>query len=209
MIGVYGGSFDPVHLGHIRIAREVCVSLDLEQVLFIPNCNPPHRASAAVSTEDRVAMLRLAVDHETQFKIDLREIKRVGVSYMIDTLKSIREDYPSTSLILLVGEDAFNNFDQWRCWRDIFSLCHIAIINRPKIKLTCQGLLAKEYADRFRQDKASLMQEKSGYIIRCTVVEQEIASSQIRELLIKKKGISSLVTTSVKNYIAEHELYTC
>jgi nicotinate-nucleotide adenylyltransferase len=138
---IYGGTFDPVHRGHVAIAGAARVALQqaglaIAQFDFLPNADPPHRALPGAAAGHRVAMLWLALADAPGFGIDLRELRRGGASYMVDTLEELRAELgPETPLVLLLGEDAWSGFERWQRWRDIPGLCHLLIVNRPQARL--------------------------------------------------------------------------
>ena len=136
-IGLLGGTFNPIHFGHLRMAQELAESLNLDEVRFIPSANPPHKHAPLVSAEQRATMVRLAIADNPLFKFDDRELNRTGASFTIDTLVSLRDELgEKTSLVLIMGSDAFIKFDTWHRWQEIIKLCHIALVQRPDKKPT-------------------------------------------------------------------------
>jgi nicotinate-nucleotide adenylyltransferase len=131
MIGIYGGTFDPVHFGHLRPALDVLEGLGLEQVRFIPCGQPPHRQQPVANAEQRMAMLSLAVSEQAGFVVDDREISRGGTSYMVDTLTSLKQEKPNNTFCLMLGMDAFIEFDQWKRWQDILQMVNLVVTHRP------------------------------------------------------------------------------
>ncbi len=125
MIGIFGGTFDPIHLGHLRTALEVKQALQLEHVRFIPCFSPPHRAAPQADAQQRLALLRAALEQQDDFVIDTREIQRGGPSYMIDTLQSLHAEYPQQTLCLIIGMDAFYYFDTWQAYMQILDVAHV------------------------------------------------------------------------------------
>ena len=142
-IGVYGGTFDPIHYGHLRPALDVMTRLDLQEVRFIPCYQPVHREQPGTSAEDRCAMIALAIANQPRFKLDKRELVRQGPSYMVDTLASLRQEMmqhtPSPGLVLMMGLDAFKHFLSWHEWQKILTLAHIALMHRPGEHLPTKG----------------------------------------------------------------------
>ena len=130
-IGVCGGSFDPVHFGHLRTALEVRQQLGLEQLRFIPAGNPPHKEGPRVSATDRVNMLELAIGGSPSVVIDERETQRLKPSYTIDTLLELQQELPQASLTLIIGTDQFSVFDTWHRWQDLLQVAHVAVMERP------------------------------------------------------------------------------
>ena len=157
-IGVLGGTFDPIHYGHLRLAEELAETLKLEVVRLVPSGTPPHRASPQVAAAHRLAMVELAAAGNNRFAVDAREVHRAGPGYTFDTLTELRAEAGSTRpLVLLVGADAFLEFATWHRWHEIFGLAHVAIAHRP-------GFPAERWAERMpqplaREYAARLMQQ--------------------------------------------------
>ena len=131
MIGIFGGTFDPVHFGHIKPVLNVKQALNLSQVRFIPNSVPPHREEPWLSAEQRLSLLQSALEEYDDMVVDTRELDRGGPSYMIDTLRSLKSDYQDESICLVIGMDAFFGIAQWRQWKQLFELCHLVVTTRP------------------------------------------------------------------------------
>ena len=131
MIGIFGGTFDPIHYGHIKPALSVKQALNLTQIRFIPNRNPPHRAEPWLGVEQRLSLLKVALKDYADVVIDERELNRDGPSYMVDTLRSLHDDFPDEELCLIIGMDAFYGINSWFKWRSIFDLCHLVVTTRP------------------------------------------------------------------------------
>jgi nicotinate-nucleotide adenylyltransferase len=131
MIGVFGGTFDPVHYGHIRPALSVKEALGLSELRFIPNRNPPHRAQPWLSAGQRLALLHTAVDGIDGVVVDERELQREGPSYMVDTLASLHHEHPDEGLCLIIGMDAFLDIDRWHQWQRLFDYALLVVTHRP------------------------------------------------------------------------------
>ena len=194
-IGVCGGSFDPVHFGHLRTALEVRQQLGLEQLRFIPAGNPPHKEGPRVSATDRVNMLELAIGGSPSVVIDERETQRLKPSYTIDTLLELQQELPQASLTLIIGTDQFSVFDTWHRWQDLLQVAHVAVMERPGELLSgfANDLLQGEYASK---------------ITLCPVTQLDISSTRIRKDWRAGTDIRFLVPYAVRQYIIEHELYT-
>src|SRR5512143_4181715 len=130
-IGIFGGTFDPIHYGHLRTALELKRALDLERLHFVPAATPPHRAAPCTDAALRLRMVQAAIAGEPGFVADDRELKRPGLSYTFDTLTSFRAEFPDRPLCLLLGMDAFLNLPQWHEWREIPQLAHVVVAHRP------------------------------------------------------------------------------
>ena len=193
-IGVFGGAFDPVHLGHLRTAIEVAQRFDLSHVRLIPSGNPPHRPPAHVEDQHRLAMLQRAVEPVANLVVDEREILRSQRSYTIDTLESVQADYPAARLVLIIGMDQFCVFDTWHRWQQILQMAELIVMERPGEALNDvgRGMLA-------RPDSMSIQ--------LCAVTQLAISSSRIRHDLQQQMEIYCLVPYAVQTYIHKHNLY--
>ncbi len=193
-IGIYGGSFDPVHFGHLRTALEVRHQLGLQQLRFIPSADPPHKAGPLASAEDRIGMLEAAIDGSAGLMVDSREIERQSTSYTIDTLADLQQEYPHTELTLVIGMDQFSVFDTWHCWQDLLQKARLAVMERP-------GEVMSEFA------KSLLSSEAGAGITLCPVTQLAISSTKIRNELQQGREIQFLVPFAVRKYIVEKDLY--
>ena len=206
-VGILGGTFDPVHNGHLRIALEILENLALAEVRFIPSRLPPHRGRPQATPSQRLEMLRLAVAGQPGFVVDDRELRREGPSYMVDTLASLRIELGNTPLCLLLGRDAFNDLPGWHCWRNILELTHLIILERPGAALTPAGELS-QLLDHCRLDHPGALREKAaGGILIQPVTQLAISATQIRQLLAQGRSPRYLLPEAVWNCIREHGLY--
>ena len=211
-IGIFGGTFNPVHWGHIRTAVEIKNALVLEKMLLLPCGMPPHREQPEVSSEMRLEMLKLAVKDFPELEIDDRELIRKGPSYSVDTLQSLRNEMPEQTFALCVGVDAFLYLNTWYRWRKLFDLAHIIVAHRPgwSIAEATEKLpdeLRKELTQRYVSDFTKIDEKKSGYIVELKVTEIDISSSDIRQRVARNDSISGLVPAAVEGYIKKHGLY--
>jgi nicotinate-nucleotide adenylyltransferase len=204
MIGVFGGTFDPVHFGHLRAALEVKESLALTQVLLIPSAQPPHRDQPGVSAESRLQMLELAVAGQPDFTIDNRELLRAGRSYMVDTLQSLRLDFPEQSLLLIIGMDAFAKLESWYHWQQLFDFAHVIVMTRPNYQLPS---LTAFLAARHNQQTAALQIKKSGNLHFLPVTALDISATAIRSIFAQQRNPKYLLPDAVIDYINQHNLY--
>lgn len=207
MIGIYGGLFDPVHFGHLRLALELYQDLELSEVRFVPCHQPPHRDMPHASAEHRLAMLRLATEDERGFTIDECELQRSGPSYMVDTLALIREQAGDTSLCLILGMDAFAGLASWHRWQELIKLAHIVVVQRPGSRVSCEGELARLLAERRVDVKQRLDDQPAGLILPWPVTQLDISSTHIRTLRAQDKSVRYLVSDAVWNYIEANKLY--
>lgn len=205
MIGLIGGTFDPVHFGHLRPALEIAEQLALEEVRFIPSATPPHRWQPVASAQQRLDMVKHAIKDETLFTIDDREYHRDGASYTIDTLKSIRNDIGTKQpLCMIIGFDAFQSFTQWHDWQGILQLTHLIVSSRP-------GYDQKEMDDwvqqRYVDTPKELHKKPVGLIYFAKVTQLDISATLIREQLSNGKSSRFLTTDAVHEYIVRNKLY--
>lgn len=181
-LAIFGGTFDPVHLGHLSVAWEASELLDAE-VRLMPASVPPHRPPPSASAAQRVAMLHAALQGQSRLTLDLRELERSGPSYTIDTLIELRAEQGNRPLVLLIGADAFAGLCSWHRWIELFDIAHIGVLNRPGMSVELQVELAVQKAIRHTEDAALLRSMPAGKIIDLAVTPLEISATRIRELL--------------------------
>ncbi|HHH35239.1 MAG TPA: nicotinate-nucleotide adenylyltransferase [Gammaproteobacteria bacterium] len=207
MLGIFGGTFDPVHYGHLRIALEMGQALGLEEVRFVPCRLPPHRGRPGAAAQDRCNMLRLALACQRGFVVDERELRREGPSYMVDTLTSLREEVGQRPLCLMLGMDAFASLDTWHRWERLIELAHLVVAHRPGIdgepSSAVSGLLARHGVE----DGERLRRSPSGCILLQPVTQLEISATRIRELVRGGQNPRYLLPEPVLEYIWREGLY--
>jgi len=212
-IGVLGGTFDPIHYGHLRLAEELGETLRLEEVRLIPSGTPPHRSAPAVPAEHRLAMTQLAAAGNPRFKVDEREVRRAGPGYTYDTLKALRAELgEARPLTLLLGADAFLEFATWHRWREIFGLAHIAVAYRPgfPVEQWSERMLlplAREYAARRMQQPLAVHLAPAGGIVVIPFTALDISATAIRDMLRAGASPRYLLPGAVLDYIRTHRLY--
>ncbi len=207
MIGVLGGTFDPVHYGHLRPAREVKQALGLEALRFIPAFHPPHRPPPQADAADRLAMVRLAIAGEPGFLADDREIRRGGVSYTVPTLESLRAEYGGRSIVLLLGADTFLEIETWHDWQRLLQLAHLVVMNRPGSPLPEAERLATWARDRLVRSAAALRAASAGCLYLQPVTPVDISATRIRERLARGEPVDDLMPPAVLAYICRRRLY--
>lgn len=206
-IGVMGGMFDPVHRGHILAAEAVLNALDLDELRLVPCKLPNHRHPAAAQVQDRLNMLQLASGHNPRLRVDDRECQRAGVSYTVDTLASLRAEYPSATFVLLTGADAFAGLLKWHRWWDLFELAHLCVVNRPALHIPPPPELNQELQRRGVETAEQLFRCMHGKIFVYNLLDADISSTQIRHMLQQSCDLSGKITQEVLNYIRDKSLY--
>ncbi|MCL5974456.1 MAG: nicotinate-nucleotide adenylyltransferase [Gammaproteobacteria bacterium] len=204
-IGILGGTFDPVHFGHLRSALEVCLQLNLDHVRLIPCAEPPHRQATMASAEVRRLMLELAVKSVPQLIVDDRELQRDGPSFTVDTLLSLRQEFKDNPLFLILGTDAFRGLATWSRWQQILSLAHIVVVQRPDETLDLQEDLQNWYQQNLAQTADRYL--ASGKIWPMTVTSLAISATQIRQDLLAANPVNFLLPESVIAVIEQLGLY--
>lgn len=182
-IGVFGGTFDPIHFGHLRTGYELLQLLRLEEVRYLPCGLPPHRGVPVASAQARLEMVRAAVAGQPGLVVDDRELHRDGPSYSVDTLRDLRQDFPDRSLCLIVGMDAFLGFPSWSRWREIFELAHVVVARRPGWTAPDMGELEAVLEQRQTAKVKDLHEAASGRIYIHAVTQLEISSTAIRQMV--------------------------
>ena len=189
-VGVFGGAFDPLHVGHLIITEGVRTALDLDRVLFIPYTIGPHRPDGpAVEARHRLQMLELSTCDNEYFEIDDLELRRGGISYTIDTLRSLAQAHPGDEIVLIIGSDQLPVFSDWKEWRNILDMAQVAVIERPGFDL---GNGPDELTDRMIPVQLPLLM---------------VSSTMIRERVSAGLSIQYLVHPAVAGYIEEQKLY--
>ena len=173
-IGIFGGTFDPIHFGHLRTAFELLQALRLNEIRFMPAGSPPHRDVTVASAEVRFAMVKAAIAGQPGFVVDDREIRREGPSYSVDTMRTLRADFPDHSLSLIVGMDAFLSLPKWHQWREILQLAHVVVAHRPGWRAPISGPLGELMVDRGTGRINDLHETQAGRIFIHPVTQLEI-----------------------------------
>ena len=206
-IGVLGGMFDPVHFGHLRMALAIQQDFALNEVRLVPCHHPVHRDEAEASAPHRIAMLHKATRQVKKLVVDMRECMRPGPSYMIETLESLRTEYPQDRLFLLLGADAFNKLDSWKRWQDIFETSHIIVVTRPGWHIEPSKQVKKFCKQRMVSTFSQMCESRHGKVLEYSFTPLMISSSEIRQLIKEKKSVRYLIPNTVFNYIKKNKLY--
>lgn len=206
-IGIFGGTFDPIHYGHLRSAFEVLQALRFEEVRFIPCGDPPHRGATFAAANVRLAMVRAAISGQDGFACDEREIQRDGPSFTIDTLTALRGEYPRRSLGLILGMDAFLGLPQWYRWDEILNVAHIIVAHRPGWKAPDTGPLGEIITEFGSHCVDDLHDTLHGRIYIHAVTQLEISSTEIRVLITAGRDARFLMPDAVRDVIKESGIY--
>jgi nicotinate-nucleotide adenylyltransferase len=210
-VGILGGTFNPIHFGHLRMAEELADALNLNTVRFIPAANPPHKDAPAISAEQRAAMVKLAITNNDSFIFDDRELHRTGASYTLDTLFSLREELgEKTSITLFMGSDVFTKFDTWHRWQEIISLCHIALVQRPQLRgheHTLSKTLETFLHNHYSENSDDMHQQAAGFVTMRQITALDISSTAIRNALQHGDSVRYLMPDNVMEYIQQYQLY--
>jgi nicotinate-nucleotide adenylyltransferase len=206
-IGIFGGTFDPIHYGHLRAAWELLEALALDQVRFVPAALPPHRAQPRTPAALRLRMVEAAIAGEARFVADAREIERGGPSYTVETLASLRREFPRRPLCLLLGMDAFLGLPSWHRWTELFDLAHIVVAHRPGWRLTGEDELGRVLAERRTRDAGDLHSGVAGRVHVQAVTQLEISSSGLRRMIAAGRDPKYLLPDPVREMIVELNCY--
>jgi nicotinate-nucleotide adenylyltransferase len=206
-MGIFGGTFDPVHYGHLRTAFEMLQALRFSEVRFMPCGNPPHRATPYADAGLRLEMVRVATAGQPGFVVDDRELQRAGPSYSVDTLAALRREFPARPIGLIIGMDAFLGLPKWYHWREILALAHIIVAHRPGWRAPDMGPLGELLADRGTHRIDDLHNAGFGHIYIHDVTQLEISSSEIRELVAMGRDPRFLLPDAVREVISSSGCY--
>jgi nicotinate-nucleotide adenylyltransferase len=207
-MGIFGGSFDPIHYGHLRTAFELIEALNLAEVRFLPAGTPPHREAPCADASLRVALVRAAIAGQPGFIVDDRELRREGPSYSVDTLLDLRAEHAHRSICLVVGMDAFLGFPQWHQWREILQLAHLVVAHRPGWQAPVEGTLGELLMDRGTARPRDLHEARAGRIFIHAVTQLEISSSAIRDMVRAGRQPTYLMPDPVCRLLAESGCYS-
>ena len=191
MISVLGGTFDPIHNGHLYIAGEVAAAFSPREIVFVPGKEPPHREIPCATPEQRAEMVKLAIASNELYVFSDVELERPGLSYTIDTIKTLKKFYPDDEMTLILGSDAYRDFTKWLHWEEILEYSKLIVVNR----------------DQNSQNKISDEQIDPDAIYTLQVTPCPISATQIRAFVAHGEPIDELVPAAVKDYIEEHKLY--
>ena len=214
-LGILGGTFDPIHFAHLRLAEEAREALQLERVRLIPAGQPPHRGTPRSTAEDRLAMAKLAIAGNPAFEIDDGEVRAARKSYTVPTLERLRAEFgPARPLVLILGADAFEGLPTWHRWQELLGLAHLAVSNRPgyaphgrRWPQVLSPELDAACRDRHAADPAALRATPAGRVIAFDMTPLAISASLIRDLVAHRASVRYLLPDPVVDYIGRHHLY--
>lgn len=208
-IAIFGGTFDPIHFGHLRSALEVREALRLESIRFIPSYIPPHRVEPLSTPAQRMDMLRIATRDVEGFEVDDRELRREGKSYAIDTLRSLREELgDEVPLITLMGFDSYRFLYEWREWQHLLDYAHVLVMARPGYgEDTLGGEMKKFSRGRLVDEPLCLHSEPNGLICKLELTQIDVSATKIREIVASGRSPAFMLPGEVIQYIYENGLY--
>lgn len=211
VIGILGGTFDPIHFGHLRLAEELAEQLGLAEVRFIPTGRPWHRGAPGATPGQRLEMTRLGIAGNPRFALDAREVSKNTPGYTVDTLLSLRQELGSEQpLCLLLGADAFLGLPSWHRWRDLFELTHIAVAHRPGFSLMAAHMddaLRAETGRRMSDVPLELERSPGGKVVEYGITQLDISATAIRARIKAGRSARYLLPEAVLDYIQTQHLY--
>lgn len=207
-IGVFGGTFDPIHYGHLRTAYEVLQALRLREVRFVPAGDPPHRDPPRVDAARRLELVRAATADQPGFVVDDREVRRAGPSYTVLTLGELRTEMPAAPICLIVGMDAFRGLPTWHRWQELLELAHVVVAPRPGWDAPREDALGELLVSRRVASVEALHGRAAGSIFVQPVTQLEISSSELRELLAAGRDPRYLVPDTVRELVRRTDCYS-
>lgn len=206
---LYGGTFDPIHYGHLEPAAALTREIGLEQVVFMPNNVPPHRPQPVASSQQRRDMVALAIASNTAFTLDERELARSTPSWTVETLEAWRQEHdPEQPLAFIIGQDSLLSLPQWHRWQTLLSLCHLLVLRRPGYPLTLADPQHQSWLQAHcTQDSQMLHNQPSGYVYLANTPLRDISATAIRERLATGQPVTDWLPDNVEHYIRRHRLY--
>jgi nicotinate-nucleotide adenylyltransferase len=207
MIAVLGGSFDPVHIGHLRVAIEVRDHLQVDQLHLIPCGQPPHRDKSVATAEQRLQMLTLAVADEPALMVDDREIRHNRLSYTVNTLADLRVESGDQPICLIIGADAYQQLNSWHQWKRLLDLAHLIVVQRPGYSVSTHADVAEYTTQRCIETPQQLTKQSAGSVYFLKIPPLEISSTRIRALALNNKRFRYLVPDNVCLWMQQHIIY--
>jgi nicotinate-nucleotide adenylyltransferase len=207
-IGILGGTFDPIHMAHLRMALELYEGLDLAKVHLVPCYYPVHRKIPSASPDDRLKMVQCAIRNEPALYADDREISRGTPSYTIDTLLEMRKEMPNTPFCLILGIDAFLGFTSWHRWQEILEHAHLIVAHRPQYHIPNTGIITDLLKARLQHEVSYIHEHLAGGILLRPITPLEISATDIRKQIAIGRNPRYLLPDGVYDYIKQHGIYS-
>ncbi|WP_269619737.1 nicotinate-nucleotide adenylyltransferase [Zhongshania sp. BJYM1] len=208
-VAIFGGTFDPVHNGHLRSAIEIKEALGVDELRLMPSHRPPLRGEPGAESRQRLAMVSAAIRDEFGIRVDDRELLRDGPSYTVDTLRDLRAELgAAVSLTVVMGSDAYNKLHRWQDWRSLFGLANVLLLHRADYPLAADSSVNEFVSARRVLSARALTAMSAGGFFELGLIQLPISATDIRQRLASGRSIRYLVPDVVADYIAEHGLYT-
>ncbi|MCF4010298.1 nicotinate-nucleotide adenylyltransferase [Rheinheimera sp. UJ63] len=207
LLGIFGGTFDPIHRGHLACARYVVEHCALKQLALMPCHLPPHRATPGVSSEQRAAMVKLAIANEPTMRLERLELNRTSPSYTVDSLRALKQQQPDTTLAFIIGMDSLQYFTKWHQWLQILELAHLIVCRRPGYSAD-QGDAPMLLA-RYGATLSQLQQQDAGKILLLDNPDFYESATFVRQQLASDRRVQAMLPAQVLEYIRQHALYGC
>jgi nicotinate-nucleotide adenylyltransferase len=207
-LGIFGGTFDPIHMGHINPVLEAASQLNIDRIALIPCHIPTHKNAASTSSEHRLAMVKLVCQQYPIFFPDEREIKRDKPSYSIDTLRELRQLQPNTPLCFFIGMDSLLSLPSWHHWQELFELCHFVVCQRGGHTPQFSPQITQLLKERQVTSPGEIQKSLAGKIVMADTNTVTISSTELRARLAEQQSVDKLIPAPVLNYIQQHGLYT-
>jgi nicotinate-nucleotide adenylyltransferase len=207
ILGILGGTFDPIHYGHLNIAEFCMHEFSMDQIIFIPCHIPSHRPTPQANSSERLAMLKIAILGYDKFSIDTIEMDKDTESYSYNTLTELRKKFPEQNLSFILGMDSFETLNTWQNYNKILDMCNIIVVNRPGYEIPDTNWSNEILRRHLITNKEEFLQHKHGKVFMISIPPQDISATQIRNILKQKSGDLINVPTKVKEYMDQHNLY--
>ncbi|WP_340609198.1 nicotinate-nucleotide adenylyltransferase [Xenorhabdus bharatensis] len=207
---LFGGTFDPIHYGHLRPVEALAKLAGLKQVILLPNHVPPHRPQPEATAQQRLEMVRLAVQDNPLFTVDTRELQRETPSYTVDTLKSFREEVgEQCPLAFIIGQDSLQSIHTWHRWSELLDICHLLVCSRPGYSRQLSTPEMQEWLEQHKIDTPAPLSHKShGYIYLAETPLLDISATDIRRRHQQGLNCDDLLPPLIQNYIDSQQLYS-